>query len=412
MAEEKKFNKKRFIDLDNKGAFNGLNDVRGNFDPSYTPNVIAQLGSLAGANPAAVEAAKYFQSKGLGDLSVAQIKQIASNPDAVQKYGIGKTFSYFDLAQEALKADPNFDPEDKDSVVSFAEEIKARGLTNENREDIRSLATSQSVNRQIERATNPGKFLDEQQIAANRSTAERLAQQYGQNNPDLVDFLAERIAEGETAFELGGFLQTTPQYLKAQSDAENLRVQQESAAARESLNEELLKGEDEAFKRAVPQIISSYMRAGRLGSSGVDAAVAKERARLAQERQGFLANAAYSDSVRSQGYRREDFVGSNAQAFNQYLRQSEPSYQQRFNVQNAANFSRFQAPYEQLNRFYSLQDQARARQYQLDDYAMQRSDYDRYLSQARSGNREAAMYGLFGNLLGTAGAFGMKKFFD
>jgi hypothetical protein len=252
------------------------------------------------------------------------------------------------------------------------------------------------VKEDIDRAVNPGKYLDETKKAENLGTAQRLAQQFGQDDPDLVQFLSDRIAEGESAFELSQFLQTTPQYLKKQSDAENARVKEESAAARQALDQELLKSQQEVFERAQPSIISSYMRAGRLNSSGVNSALAKAQQDLERERQGFLANAAYNDSIRAQGYKREDFVGNNAQAFNQYLRQNEPAYQQRFNLQGVSNNLNYQQPFNNLNRYYSLNDQARARQYELEDYDRQQSDFNRYLSDSRKQSREAALYGLLG----------------
>lgn len=256
--------------------------------------------------------------------------------------------------------------------------------------------TSRDIQDKIDRATNPGKYLTPEQVEQNKSTALRLAQQFGQEDPDLVDFLSQRLAEGESAFEISSFLRTTPDYQKKQAEIENQRVQEESAAARQSLDTELLKSEEETFARATPSIIASYMKAGRLNSSGLQSALTQARADLAKERQGFLANAAYNDSIRSQGYRREDFVGGNAQAFNQYLRQNEPAYQQRFALQGASNQQNFQQPYESLSRMYSLNDRSRERQYELEDYDRQQSDFNRYLEQSRSQSRSSALYGLLG----------------
>lgn len=212
-----------------------------------------------------------------------------------------------------------------------------------------------------------------------------------------LSHFSKELANGDVSgYDLEQFLTQTPEYLKTQSEKENQRVATESSAARQALDAELLKSEEETFKRALPQIISSYMRAGRIGSSGVDSMIAKERSRLAQERQGFLANAAYNDSIRSQGYRREDFVGANAQAFNQYLRQSEPAYQNRLAGSQAQNFLNYQAPYNILSR-----------QQEVDDYNRQRNDYLSYLSSQRGSGAQGALRGALAGA--TAGAsFGPK----
>lgn len=263
--------------------------------------------------------------------------------------------------------------------------------------------TTSKLQEQIDRQMNPGKYLTPEQKAQNQATATRLLQTtFGAdyNDPDMADFLSQRLAEGESAFEVSQFLQSTPQYMKRQSEIENKRVADESLAAREALSQELLKGEEEAYKRATPQIIASFMRAGRLGSSGLESVLAKSRADLERERQGFLANAAYQDAIRGQGYRREDFVGANAQAFNQYLRQNEPAYQQRFALQGIGNQLAYQQPFANLQRSYALADEGRQRQYALEDYSRQQSDYNRYLSDQRRYERQNLPYQLLGSAIG------------
>jgi hypothetical protein len=289
------------------------------------------------------------------------------------------------------------------NIASGDPSEKVGALTRGALDRLTSEYTQKQVLDQIDRANNPKKYLDEGKKAENLQTANRLlSQAYGSdtNDPDLSQFLSDRLAEGESAFELSQFLQTTPQYLKKQSETENARVQQESAAARAALDAELLKSEEETFSRATPSIISSYMKAGRLNSSGLQSALAKARADLAKERQGFLSNAAYNDSIRAQGYKREDFVGANTQAFNQYLRQSEPAYQQKFNVQGAGNFANFQQPYNDLARQYQVTDRNVARQYELEDYGQQQNDYFQALSDQRRQQRSALPYQLAGSLLG------------
>ncbi len=396
------YQQKKFVELENAGAFDKLAGI----DPGL------QIGNVANSGPiftrgdnAAWEATKYFASKGLGGLTIGQLSGLRNDPNAVTQYGLGNSFSYEDLANEALQSDPFYDPADTQAKASFAQELEKRGLTNAQREDIKTLATQYSVTNQIDRAQNPGKYLDQGKKDENLATAIRLQKQaFGDDysNPDEADYLAEQLAAGDKPYEIEGFLKTTPQYLKKQADAENVRVQEESAQARTALDAELLKGEEEAFARAQPQIISSFMKAGRLNSSGLQSAIAQARADLQKERQGFIANAAYSDSIRAQGYQRENFVNTNAQAFNQYLRQNEPAYQQRFNVQNAGNYATFQRPWENLNRQYQLNDQARARQYQVEDYNMQRNDYLQSLSADRRAARQNLPYQLLGGFGGAA----------
>ena len=386
------YDQKKFIEysIAKPGSFNGIRT------PNITLADVDKAGSLIGANEQQRQLASQLSGIGLGGMSVSQFNQSLGDVNFVQQYGLGKTFSYSDLAAEALSTDPNFDPNDDGAISSFAQDLEKRKLDNTKREDIRTLATTQSTQRQIDKAVNPGKYLTSEQTTANQATAQRLAQQFGQDDPDLVQFLSDRIAEGESAFELSQFLQTTPQYLKKQSDDENARVQTESAAARQALDAELLKSEEETFTRATPKILSAYMKAGRLDSSGLQSTLAQTRADLAKERQGFLANAAYSDSIRAAGYKREDFVGANSQAFSQYLRQNEPAYQQRLNLQDVSNNLNYQQPFNNLERYYNLNDQSRARQYEIEDYDRQQSDFNRYLSDSRKQSREAALYGLLG----------------
>lgn len=404
-------------------------------NPSLDPNLI-RIQSNTNADGGIERAREIFREKVGRDFTPAELNWLTQARGDINRTSAVESASGYadqlgDFSRQIMQDAGSIGLEgiDKGAADKIREQFWSGGTPDANvrypdliRNYLGKLYTDQTVNKQkseIDKIANPGKYLTPEQSAKNASDAQRLAQQFGQEDPDLIDFLSERLAEGESAFEVSQFLQTTPQYLKKQADDENQRVQQESAAARQSLNDELLKGEDEAFKRAVPQIMSSFMRAGRLGSSGIESAVAKERAKLAQERQGFLANAGYQDAIRSQGYRRDDFVGGNAQAFNQYLRQSEPGYQQRFNVQNAGNFTNFQQPYNDLNRFYGVQDRARERQYEIDDYNRQSSDYARYLSSqggsglqgalrgAMSGAGAGASFGPWGALIGGGvGAFG------
>lgn len=401
MAETPSYEQKKFFELENAGAFNIFSTVQQNLrvsDLAENPTIMTGRQDVG-------PAAQYFASKGFGNLTVGEIMARANDPSFIQQGNLGKTFSYQDLALEALRVNPFYDPNDTNTLTALAQDLEKRGLTNANREEIRTLATSKAVTDQVDRAQNPSKYLNDQQKQTNLDTANRLVSQiYGQDfsDPDLASFISDRLAEGETAYEISQFLKTTPDYLKKQSDIENARVQEEAAAARNDLSNKLMADEEEAFRRAQPAIISSYMRAGRLGSSALDNALANARADLAREREGFVANAAYNDAIRAQGYAREDFLNNNAQAFSQYLRQNEPAYQQRFAVQNAGNYARYQQPWDYLNRQYSINDQNRQRQWDLEDYALQSSDYARYMSGQRRSNRQNLPWQLLGSL-GAAG---------
>lgn len=405
-SEVPSYDKKRFVELDSQ-TLPRLADALHNGGSSYAFSDV-KLSDIAnnrfGATSNAKSAAAYFTSIGLGDYTAGQVNSNLKNADFIAQFApLGKSLSYTDLAREALQSDPNFDPEDTQSLSAFAQDLEKRGLDNTKRDKIASLATGQGINNQIDKAVNPGKYLSAEKVAENTAIAQRLLKTTfgdGYEDPDFQQFLTDRLAEGESAFEVSQFLQTTPQYMEKKSLAENERVKTESAAARESLNQELLRSQQEVFARAQPSIISSYMRAGRLNSSGLQSALAQAQADLEKERQGFLANAGYNDAIRAQGYGREDFVANNAQAFNSYLRQNEPAYQQRFAVNQAQNFANYQQPYNNLNRQYQLSDEARQRQYQIEDYDRQQSDYNRYMSQANKQSRESALYGLLGSAIG------------
>jgi len=191
-----------------------------------------------------------------------------------------------------------------------------------------------------------------------------------------LDHYSQDIARG---VEGGGidplgleeYLKTTSEYQTAQA-----------AKDREAINQELLANEEDVFRKAQPQIIGSYMRAGRLNSSGLDSALSKARAELASERQNMLT-----------GYAREDVVGARNTAFQNYLRNSDPAYQQRFAIQGAGNYANFQQPYQDLARQYSLADQARARQYEVADYDRMQSDFMRYLDSTRGSRGGGALLG-------------------
>lgn len=351
-----------------------------------------------GGNSSLGDSVGWYRNNDWGKYSINDLKAAFSgNAAKAALLGMGKAYSAEDYVKRYSGSSPDFDPNDTATISAIAKDIESRGLDpQKNADEIKSFITQSTVNNRIDRATNPGKYLNQTQKDANTATAQRLLQQtYGEDfsNPDLQQFLSERLAEGESPFEVAEFLKTTPDYQKKQADIENERVKTESAGAREALNHELLKSQEEVFRRAQPSIIGSYMRAGRLNSSGLQSALAQAQGELEKERQGFLANAGYQDAIRAQGYGRENFVNNQANAFNSYLRQNEPAYQQKFNVQGASNFNTFQQPYNDLSRQYSLSDQARGRSAELADYDRQQSDFYRYLSSQRVNRGQGALRG-------------------
>jgi hypothetical protein len=65
-------------------------------------------------------------------------------------------------------------------------------------------------------------------------------------------------------------------------------------------------------------------------------------------------------------------------------------------LQGVSNNLNYQQPFNNLDRYYNLNDQARARQYEIEDYDRQQSDFNRYLADSKKQSREAALYGLLG----------------
>lgn len=214
--------------------------------------------------------------------------------------------------------------------------------------------------------------------------------------PDEISYFAKHLATGETPYELQQVLKNSPEYQQAQATLQENKYKTEAAAAREQLNTDLLRQQQEAFAKATPDIIASFQRAGRLGSSGLDAALAKAQRDLESQRQAQIANLAYQDAVRGSGYNREDFLNSQKSAFDQYIRNSQPSYNTALDLAKLSYTTPLNAGTDYLNRYREKAD-----------YAQQQSDYNRYLSEQRKAQRESDLYGLFGNILGAGIKGGM-----
>lgn len=343
------------------------------------------------------------------DASLSDLRNKSGDANFIAQYGLGTTQSYMDMAKQAVAADVSIDPNDMATITKFAQQIKDRGLKPADTGKIGELATSFSQKLALDKAQHPENYLTEDQRAGNLGTANDLIKTiYGadyQDNQGLGKYLADEIAKGMSPYEVSQFLKTTPEYMQMQTDKENARVSTEAAAARDALNQELLKSQQEVFSKATPSIVASYMRAGRLNSSGLNSALAKAQQDLESQRQSFLANAAYDTSIRQQGYNRQDFVNGQNAAYQQYLRQNNPAYQQQLNLQGASNYLNYQFPFQQLNRQYQLADQSTARAQELQDFMTQYSLWKQYQDENKPNPWIGALRGAMGGA-GTGASLG------
>ena len=165
-------------------------------------------------------------------------------------------------------------------------------------------------------------------------------------DPEEAKYFAQELARGKSPYELSQELQSLPEYQRMQASKD-----------RESLNVELLKQQQEVFQKALPNIISSFQRAGRLNSSGLQNALAQAQAGLDRERQMYLAQVG-----------QQDVTGIRANAFQDYLRRDQP-YQQARDIYGPAS---------QFNIGLGFMQQGTARQREIADYQRQQSDYNRY----------------------------------
>lgn len=184
---------------------------------------------------------------------------------------------------------------------------------------------------------------------------------------DEAAYFAKELAQGKTAYELSQELQSLPEYQKVQA-----------AKDRASLGDELLQQQQQAFAKAQPAIISQFMRAGRLNSSGLNSALAQAQQELEQQRQGFLGQAGYQDAsnIRNNAYN----------AFQNYNQQFRDIYNPGAQAQSSFN---------QLSGILG-------RQREMDDYTRQRNDYMSALDNQNRQSKQAAIYGLYGSGINAA----------
>lgn len=185
---------------------------------------------------------------------------------------------------------------------------------------------------------------------------------------DEAAYFAKELAQGKTAYELSQELQSLPEYQKVQA-----------AKDRASLGDELLQQQQQAFAKAQPAIISQFMRAGRLNSSGLNSALAQAQQELEQQRQGFLGQAGYQDAsnIRNNAYN----------AFQNYNQQFRDTYNPGAQAQSSFN---------QLSGILG-------RQRELDDYKQQQNDYLTYLNMSKPKKS-------YGQLIGMVAGAGLGSF--
>lgn len=182
---------------------------------------------------------------------------------------------------------------------------------------------------------------------------------------DEAAYFAKELAQGKTAYELQQELMSLPEYQKTQA-----------AKDREVLGQELLAQQQLAFQKATPTIISQFMKAGRIGSSGLDAALANAQKELEQQRQGYLGQVGYQDlsSIRGNAYQ---------------------------NYNNATNqFKDIFGTVGQTSTNYNLLGNAIKRMNEQSDYAKQQNDYMNYLNMQNRSNERAARYQMYGQIAG------------
>lgn len=404
-------NAKSIIDnYDNKAAFSNLSALQSNGWSGNTIDYLAGAGSMLGNNDA-LAAAKYFQSKGLGGLTGNDI--IAKQNDAkfISNYKLGTTKSLVDYVKQYAATNPSFDIKDQNAVNELAQQIGSRGLNPvTQKQDVQNFITTAATSNALQKAQNPQNYLTPEQTSTNQTTAQRLVSSLfpSGDNTDLTSYVTKLLGQGQDPYTVSQFLQTTPQFMKQQSDQQAAQQNTQIQSAQQALNNTLQQSQQQVFEKATPNIISSFMRAGRLNSSGLQSALAQAQAQLDQQRQSQLATAGYAQAATQQGYNQQNFLNQQAQAYQNYAYQNAPSYNQQFNLQNASNAVNYQQPFNQQNYLNQLNTMGVQQQYALQNYNLQQSDYERYLQQARQYQNQNILPSLAGSALQGLASGGFK----
>ncbi len=295
----------------------------------------------------------------LGWLDSRGDKGKVTDLQAFQYYGAGlKQMSAKVLGDaQAVYRIKDFNQADADKLVT---DLVSRNLDKSNFDDRYNAALA---NIKVDRLSNPRVSTEQQ--GQNEMTVKEIFQSTLGRDPskyELTSF-AKQIALGDDPLILQQTLQQSGEYLD-----------QKATKFRDKQAEQLQGFQSQAFERAAPTIISQFMRAGRLNSSGLQSALASAQQELTQQNNQYLA-----------GMSREDFLNSQGQAQNIFAQNTLPS------VERARNLTgmRYQMPFQ-------LGQSVLQRGNELSDYDRSKSDFDRYMQAQKDQSRKAGQMQLWG----------------
>lgn len=174
------------------------------------------------------------------------------------------------------------------------------------------------------------------------------------------------LASGQVdPYELQQFIMQTPEYQTNQD-----------TAFRSSLNDELTNEDTKAFGRQKEDVISRFASAGRIGSTALDFALTDLMGKVAEKRQGFLANLSAAQYGSSKDSARADYG-------------------------NLLNGMKDTTSYER-----TLADINRQRGWNVSDYNRQKDDYMAALKSQQRPWWQSALPGITQGVLGAGGQLG------
>lgn len=134
---------------------------------------------------------------------------------------------------------------------------------------------------------------------------------------DAIDYMAEQIAGGKSAFEIETALKGLPEYTAAQSKIQQAAGAQEATAARGELGKQLdVSSNKYLTEQALPQVEQAYKRLGGTNRASLTSALATVSGDVAKQREQVLAQAGLQDLATQAGYKREDWLATQNQAYN------------------------------------------------------------------------------------------------
>lgn len=283
-----------------------------------------------------------------------------------------------------------------DQFFSFTDPSTLRGGANDFFENVSAVLQRRVTDKQFEELKKPPERAEV--TDDHRRNAEQLLRDtFGPDEPlqaDAVDFFAGQLAEGVDPFLVRQDIEQTRQFQDLQSRRELERRQADFDAAINNIQASSLQTEEEVFRRAVPDIISQFQRAGRLGSSGLESALSRVRGDLAREREQFINNLRSQQAFEQQGFSGQNFQTNSANAINNFLRQIAP---QQVAALGIGQF-RGQIPGLQFQNRIGQQADLTNRLRGLQDFNTQRNDFLSFFERSQRAQREADLYGLYGQL--------------